>query len=132
MLRILLVEDNAGDRYLAQLALDEIGVAADIDCVVDGAAAWTLLTQIAQGIRPRPDLVLLDINVPLVDGTEILARIVAEPRLADLPVVMLTTSNAPRDRDACTRLGAAAYLVKPCAYDDFLVLMRQAVALARL
>ncbi len=48
-----------------------------------------------------------------------------------LPVVMLTTSNAPRDRDACARLGAAAYLVKPCDYDDFLILMRQAVALAR-
>lgn len=130
-LRILLIEDNPGDRYLVELSLSEIGVDAEVECITDGESACDHLMRIADGSAPGPDLMLLDINLPRVDGIGILTRIAKEPRLAHLPVVVLTTSNARRDREACLGFGAVAYLVKPCDYDDFLALMRQAVALAR-
>lgn len=113
--RILLVEDDAADAELVRRALRAGGRAYEVGHVRDGAEALDYLTRRGDRFRdaPQPDLVLLDLNMPRVDGRETLRRIRAAPELHGLPVVVLTTSEVERDIDDCRRLGADSYVTKP-------------------
>ena len=106
-IRILLVEDNADDAELTTWALAQVGL-RDVAVAWDGAQA---LASLQAG--PLPDLVLLDLKLPLVDGLEVLARMRSDPALKGIKVVVLTSSENPLDKAACRALGVTAYLGKP-------------------
>jgi CheY-like chemotaxis protein len=125
VVELLLVEDNAGDVELTREALDEAKVRNRLHVVSDGVEALAFLRR--EGpyhTAPRPDLVLLDLNLPRMDGREVLAEIKADPMLRTIPAVVLTTSEAERDILSAYRLHANAYIVKPVDLDQFLGVVR--------
>ena len=121
-LMILLVEDDDGHASLVQRNLKRAGVANQIVRVKDGQEALDYLrSQGAFAGRPdgAPLLLLLDINMPRVDGVGVLKAVKADPALARLPVIMLTTTDDPREVDRCYQLGCSVYVTKPVQYQDF-------------
>jgi CheY-like chemotaxis protein len=118
---ILLVEDNPADVVLIYDALTNQGLKAQLFVAKDGAEAIKLLDQIDDSVFPCPELVILDINLPKVPGFEVLSRIRASPRCANIPVAVFTSSDAPSDRQEAARRGATAYLVKPTSLEEFLL-----------
>ena len=124
-LEILLVEDNPGDIRLAREAILEAGLVCQLHSVTDGVLALHFLRREAgfEGV-PRPDLVLLDLNLPRKSGREVLAEIRRDPALRDLAVVVLTTSNSDRDvLDGGDPL-RSRYFTKPTDLDRLIDLMR--------
>lgn len=107
---ILLAEDEAADAHLVRLAFKASHIRADIHHVPDGQAALDFLRDAG---NPRPDLILLDLNMPRMNGIECLVALKRDPALADIPVVILTTSAAERDIAATQAAGAAAFITKP-------------------
>lgn len=120
---LLLVEDDPDDEMLTLAALEEHRILNTCVVVRDGAAALEYL--LGDDDRPRPSVVLLDIKLPKVDGLEVLRRVRAEPRLATLPIVMLTSSNEERDLVRSYRLGANSYIRKPVDFDQFAAAVRE-------
>ncbi|MBA3845340.1 MAG: response regulator [Planctomycetes bacterium] len=117
---VLIVDDNPNDIDLLQIALDDAGLHPDIRSAADGRAAIAVLRHIAEDDHSwRPDVVVLDLNMPIANGHEVLAYIRSDPRLTALPVLVLTTSDAPSDRQRCLAQGAQAYLVKPRRFSEF-------------
>jgi len=112
---ILLVEDEKTDAYLVKWAMEENRVMTDFHQAFDGYEALAFLRRLAPHFLevPRPDLILLDLNMPRMGGLECLAAIKQDPSLSDIPVVMLSTSYAEGDRIASRNLGAADYFTKP-------------------
>jgi CheY-like chemotaxis protein len=122
---ILLVEDNAGDVRLTREALREARVDVELAAVPDGEEALEFLRMEGRHAdAPRPDLVLLDLNLPKRNGLEVLEDIKRDPRLRGLPVIMLTTSSAAADIAACYERGVNSYIVKPLDLDDFTSVVR--------
>jgi chemotaxis family two-component system response regulator Rcp1 len=122
---ILLVEDNPGDARLVVEALKEDGVAKHLTVVQDGAAALEFLR--GQGKcrdAERPDLVLLDLNLPGKNGRQVLCEMKGDPDLRRIPVVILTTSNAEADILESYDLHANCYIVKPVDLPQFLRVVR--------
>jgi two-component system, chemotaxis family, response regulator Rcp1 len=117
---MLLVEDNAGDVRLTREALREGNLAVELTAVADGEQALAYLRGEGEhaGAR-RPDVILLDLNLPKKNGLEVLEEIKADPGLRRLPVIMLTTSASARDVAACYDRGVNCYVVKPLDLDDF-------------
>lgn len=116
---ILLVEDSADDEALTLRALARSGVANEVEVVRDGAEAIDRLTGPGSEGRPVPELVLLDLKLPRVDGLEVLRRLRAHPRTALLPIVILTTSQEESDRLEGYRLGVNSYIRKPVDFSQF-------------
>ncbi len=117
---ILLVEDNPGDIRLTQEALAEVKVRHRLHVVTDGEAALEFLFR--KGRYPkavRPDLILLDLNLPRRNGREVLEQIKQDPDLKLIPVLVLTTSGSPLDVRAAYSLHANSYIVKPRDLDQF-------------
>ncbi len=122
---ILLVEDNLADVRLAQEALKEVQAPHRLTVARDGAAAEALLSGPLPGAAvPRPDLILLDLNLPRKDGRELLEMIKADPQLRRIPVIILTTSCAQDDVAAAYDLNANAFVRKPMSIDSFIELIR--------
>ena len=124
--RILLVEDNPGDARLAQEALKEAKVANELFWVDDGVKAMEFLRR--QGeyeTVPRPDVILLDLNLPRMDGREVLAEIKSEESLKKIPVVVLTVSEAEEDILKSYNLHANCYITKPLDLDRFMQVVKQ-------
>lgn len=122
---LLLVEDSAADARLVREALSENDMDVDLRVARDGAEALELLFGAAGGpTRLVPDLILLDLNLPGVDGLHVLERLKADPRLRQIPVVVLTTSAAARDVGAAYDLHANSYVVKPVNFLEFVQAMR--------
>jgi CheY-like chemotaxis protein len=120
MAEILLAEDNPADVYLIREALKEHGVGCTLRTAADGK---DVLTLIASGDGSwSPDLIILDLNLPRHDGIEILQRVRATKAIAKVPVVVLTSSDSPRDRMIANELGASRYLRKPSNLEEFLEL----------
>ncbi|WP_144124219.1 response regulator [Catellatospora sichuanensis] len=115
-LRILLVEDDAGDALLVADALDTFGLAESIFHVEDGDQALTFLQDASS---PRPDLVLLDLNLPRVSGHTVLSAVKNDQRLSTIPVVVFSTSSNPDDVQASYGSHANAYVVKPQDIDGY-------------
>ncbi len=123
---ILLVEDEPADVHLVRLALREGRVLCNLRHAADGIEALELLRQRdGADAMPRPDLILLDLNMPRMNGREFLAEMKADPALTSIPVVVLTTSDVERDIVASYRLGAAGYITKPVDMDQFCDVIRQ-------
>jgi PAS domain S-box-containing protein len=122
---ILLVEDDPGEVLLAREALHTGAASCHLTVVADGVEAMALLRQ--EGVfaqAPRPDLVLLDLNLPRKDGRQVLAEIKGDPALLTIPVVILTTSSAEEDVLQSYRLHANAFITKPTDVDEFLRAVR--------
>jgi chemotaxis family two-component system response regulator Rcp1 len=117
---ILLVEDNPADVLLIHQSLTEHGMKPQLFVARDGDEAIKLLEQIDNSVVPCPELVILDINLPKKTGFEVLRSIRASVKCAKVPVAVLTSSNALRDRQQAARLGATVYLVKPNDLTEFL------------
>lgn len=117
---ILLVEDNLGDVRLTQEAFRNVAPSLRLHVASDGVEALAFLKQ--EGVHsdaPRPDLILLDLNLPKMDGREVLVRIKADEDLKSIPTVILTTSDAAADVAESYRLQANCYLSKPVQLDAF-------------
>jgi CheY-like chemotaxis protein len=124
--RFLLVEDEDDHAELVMMALAENRVANKVDRVADGAEAIQFLFQeVKTGIRPRPDVILLDLKLPLVNGHEILQRVKQDPTLKTIPVVVLTTSLAEADRLKAYASYANSYLCKPVDFDKFHTMIKE-------
>jgi len=122
-IEILLVEDNPNDAELTMHALRKSNIANQLFHLKDGVAALDFLFGTGQyegrNINNRPKLILLDLNMPKVNGIEVLARIKADELTRKIPVVILTSSREDPDIDKCYLLGANSYLVKPVEFDNF-------------
>lgn len=124
-LQVLLVEDSPGDVRLTIETFRDLSSDIELHVAVDGADAMTFLRQeAAQTDAPRPDLILLDLNLPRMDGREVLAQIKGDANLKTIPTVILTTSEAEADIVKSYELQANAYLNKPVRLDDFERLVR--------
>lgn len=127
-LNILMADDDADDRLLAQEAMNESRVLNELNFVEDGVQLLSYLNgddiYSDRLLYPMPGLILLDLNMPKMDGREALAKIKADPRLRRIPVVILTTSKAEGDMVKGYDLGAASYITKPVTFDALVELMR--------
>jgi two-component system, chemotaxis family, response regulator Rcp1 len=120
-IEILLVEDNSGDVRLTREALGEAHVRNNLSVAKDGAEALAMLRHEPQyGEAPRPDLVLLDLNLPKLDGRQVLAEMKNDPNLRRIPVVVLTTSKAEEDVLRSYDLHANSYITKPVDFEQFI------------
>ena len=125
-IEMLLVEDNPGDVRLIQEALNEGGVTSHIHLAGDGEEAMQFLRRESprySGAR-RPDLILLDLNLPRKSGQEVLEEIKTDPALRRIPVMVLTGSCAPEDLDLVYRLHGNCYIRKPASADQFAEVVR--------
>jgi chemotaxis family two-component system response regulator Rcp1 len=119
-MQILLVEDNPAEVRLAVEALAEAGVDNHLNVVSDGIEALEYLRRTgAHEKAKRPDLVLLDLNMPRMDGREVLREMKGDPALRRIPVVVLTTSHAAEDISKAYSLNANCYVAKPVDLDRF-------------
>lgn len=122
---VLLVEDEAADAHLVRLAFEEGQVLVDLQHVSDGVEAFAFLRrQGAYATVPTPDLILLDLNMPRMDGRQFLQKIKADAALQQLPVVVLTTSDVERDMLDSYTHSVAGFIVKPVNVDDFIKVVR--------
>jgi chemotaxis family two-component system response regulator Rcp1 len=121
-IHILLVEDNEGDIVLAREALREAKIRNRITVITDGEKALEYL--FCNDNNLKPDLILLDMNLPKVNGLEVLAKIKADEALKIIPVVMLTTSTSEQDVMDAYRNYVNCYINKPIALEEFIVVIR--------
>jgi CheY-like chemotaxis protein len=126
MIDILLVEDNPGDVGLARQAIAVGEVAARLHVAKDGGEALDFLYRRgAFALAPRPDLILLDLNMPGIDGRDFLASLRSAPTMSAIPVVVLTGSLADVDIATSYRLNANDYIRKPLNFDQYVELMQK-------
>ena len=126
MIEVLLVEDDPGDVLITREAFAENKVRNHLSVVNDGVNALQFLRREADyASAPRPDLILLDLNLPRMDGYEVLAHIKSDADLQRIPVVVLTTSDAEEDVLRSYDLHANAYVTKPVDFERFLGVVRQ-------
>jgi CheY-like chemotaxis protein len=124
-IRLLLVEDNPGDADLTLETLESGRLRLETAVVTDGEAAVAyLLRKLPYANVARPDLILLDLNLPKLDGREVLAEIRRHDETRRIPVVVLTSSDAERDIVASYELGANCYVTKPVDLADFQAIVR--------
>ncbi|RPI30111.1 MAG: response regulator [Chloroflexota bacterium] len=128
---VLIAEDDPDDRLLVGEALNISGEKCEHYFVEDGRELIDYLCGLGKyqdsALSPRPDLILLDLNMPRLNGRQALKQIKALPNLARIPVVVLTTSSSPEDIQLCYTLGACGYIIKPVSFDDLAQKVRQVV-----
>jgi CheY-like chemotaxis protein len=126
MIKVLLIEDDPGDVLITREAFAENKVRNQLSVVNDGVDALKYLRrEDSYADAPRPDLILLDLNLPRMSGHEVLANIKSDADLQRIPVVILTTSDAEEDVLRSYRLHANAYVKKPVDFERFLGVVRQ-------
>lgn len=124
-IEILLVEDNPGDVKLTEVALREGKILNEMNVVYDGDEAMDFLCQRGKWAdAPRPDLILLDLNLPRKSGHEVLKEIKADENLRHIPIVILTTSHAERDILSTYNNYANCYITKPVDLDQFISVVK--------
>lgn len=131
-IRIFLAEDNPGDVVLIREALREYKVEHSLVHAADGSEAKQYLDSLANlPASELPDILLLDLNLPKCDGDQLLAMFRAHPCCKDTPAIIVTSSNAPKDRDRAAELGASRYFRKPSDLNEYLrlgLIVREVVA----
>lgn len=126
LMEILLVEDDPGDVLMTREAFEDHCVPNNVSVVGDGVSALEFLRKQGPYAKaPTPDLVLLDLNLPKMDGMEVLAVAKGDPMLRHIPVVVLTTSDTQEDVVGSYSLHANAYVTKPVDFDRFVDVVRQ-------
>ncbi len=124
-IEILLVEDNPGDVRLTVEGLKESKVRNNLHVTRDGVEAMAFLRREGQHARAvRPDLILLDLNLPRMDGREVLSELKSDPKLKTIPVVVLTTSRAEQDVLRSYELQANCYITKPVDLEQFISVVK--------
>lgn len=122
-LHILLAEDNRADVFLIREALEEHHINHELHVVEDGSQAIEYVDRMSvNGALPCPDVVLLDMNLPKVEGPQVLSALRRHPACSMTPVIVVSSSDAARDRDEMARLGVSHYFRKPSNFDDFMKL----------
>jgi CheY-like chemotaxis protein len=122
-IRILLAEDNRADIVMVREALKAHKVPHQLDVVVNGEEALSFIARMGKVGEPGcPDILLLDLNLPRADGLDVLREFRRHPACATVPVIIISSSNAPRDREAAGVLDVANYFAKPLSYEAFLEL----------
>jgi CheY-like chemotaxis protein len=125
-IEVLLVEDDPGDVLMTREALEGHKLSNHLHVVNDGEQALAFLKRRKPYAKaPRPDLVLLDLNLPRMDGREVLAEIKSDRGLRSIPVIVLTTSEAEEDILRSYNLHANAYVTKPVDFDKFIAVVRR-------
>ncbi|WP_107070225.1 MULTISPECIES: response regulator [unclassified Streptomyces] len=125
-IEVLLVEDDAGDELMTREAFEDNKIRNTLHVVRDGEEALDFLYRRGDHTDAvRPDLILLDLNLPRYDGRQVLEKIKTDPELALIPVVVLTTSSAEEDILRSYKLHANAYVTKPVDLDQFIAAVRQ-------
>ena len=125
---LLLVEDNPAEARLTREALAECGHADDLKVVEDGQAACDYLHQTnGFGGAKRPNMILLDLNLPKMHGREVLRTIKSDPALSDIPVIVVSNSCSPDDIKESYRLCANSYITKPADIDELFSVIRSLV-----
>jgi CheY-like chemotaxis protein len=125
-INVLLVEDDPGDELMTREAFEDNKIGNTLHVVRDGEEALDFLHRRAQHTgAPRPDLILLDLNLPKYDGRQVLEHIKSDADLSHIPVVVLTTSAAEEDILRSYQLHANAYVTKPVDLDQFIAAVRQ-------
>lgn len=120
MLNVLMVEDNLADALLVREALRAEGLLLEVHAAIDGEQAISFIEKAeSDPAAPAPDIAILDINLPRIDGFEVLRRIRSSPRFQNLPVMVVTSSDSPADRSESSRI-ANGYFRKCPDYDEFL------------
>ncbi len=125
---ILVAEDDEGHAGLIRKNLDRAGIVNPLVHFPDGQAVVDYLFRQGPGPHREPGrafILLLDIRMPRLDGTEVLQRVKADPELCKIPVIMITTTDDPNEVENCHRLGCNNYITKPVEYDDFVHAVRQ-------
>ena len=123
---VLLVDDDPGDTLIIREAFADNKVRNELVCVSDGVEAMRYLRREGEYASAlRPDLILLDLNLPRKDGREVLAEIKGDSELSTIPVVVLTTSHAEEDVLRSYQLHANAYVTKPVDFERFIAVVRQ-------
>ena len=122
---VLMADDDEEDCFLAKEAFEASGVKATFSCVEDGMKLMDYLSKRSRS-KPTglPDLILLDLNMPLKDGREALLEIKSEPALQQIPVVILTTSEEEKDIAFSANAGANSFITKPVTFDEWVEIMR--------
>lgn len=124
-IEILLVEDNPGDARLTQEAFRDVEAKINLHLVQDGAEALAYIRKEGKYADvPRPDIILLDLNLPVKDGREVLAEIKEDPGIKSIPVIILTTSKADEDILKTYNLHANCYITKPVDLEKFFTVIR--------
>jgi CheY-like chemotaxis protein len=123
---ILLLEDEPADAYLVKMALKENKILANLHHVVDGCEGLDFLQKVGKYANvPRPDLILLDLNMPRMNGGEFLTAIKSNPMFSDIPVIVLTTSDVESDVVRSYKLGATSFITKPIDMPQFMAAIHQ-------
>lgn len=126
VVEVLLVEDDPGDVLMTREAFEDYKIANRLSVVYDGVSALEFLRkQGAHAAAPTPDLVLLDLNLPKMDGLQVLSVVKSDPALRHIPIVVLTTSEAEEDIIGSYSLHANAYVTKPVDFERFIDVVRQ-------
>lgn len=119
-IRAVVIEDNAADVYVIREALKHEFGGLELEVFGDGEAAARLMDRLIDYSSPRPDIILLDLNLPRCDGKEVLHKLRQIPGEQKPPVMIITSSNSPKDRDDCLSLGADCYFRKPSELREFM------------
>lgn len=120
VVNVLLVEDSPGDVRLTREAFRDVNPQIELHVATDGIDALAFLSREGTyGAAPRPDFILLDLNLPKLDGREVLSRIKKDPKFSTIPTIILTTSDAEADILRSYELRANCYLTKPVEFDRF-------------
>ncbi|MGI8960567.1 MAG: response regulator [Bryobacteraceae bacterium] len=123
-LRILLVEDSPSDVRLIKEALKQTPLEVQITLARDGVEAMEYLHKSEVGLANRPDMILLDLNLPRKNGSEVLAEVKAAPHLKQIPVLVMTSSRADEDIKQAYSLNANCYITKPANLQDYVDVVR--------
>lgn len=126
-MQILFVEDNPGDVRLAMIALERSGLLAECHHVSDGEAALKFLNQKGETNEDLPDVIVLDLNLPCLDGREVLLAMKQNPRIQNIPVVILTSSDNETDIEWAYKLEASGYFCKPLTVNGFERIIKQII-----
>lgn len=118
--RITLVEDTPSDVFLLRQALSEHGVECMLEVIKDGEQALHYLARLDTGTEAVPDLIVLDISLPRHDGLEVLGTCRTSAALQHVPILVLTSSDSPREQARAEQLGVSDYVRKPILLDDFM------------
>jgi CheY-like chemotaxis protein len=123
MIFVLLVEDNPGDIFLVERALNQHGIRHVLHVIKDGSEAVNFVARMGKEDEvPCPDVMLLDLNLPSVSGPQILAEVRQRPECVEMPVIAVTSSDAPQDRAQLAALGVAHYFRKPSNLEGYMQL----------
>ena len=120
--KVVLADDDKDDQEVFQDALSETNIPADLKTVDNGQE---LIDHLKDPTEPNPDIIFLDINMPVKDGKEVLAEIKSDENLKEIPTVMLSTSDNPKDVDDTFNAGANLYVRKPFSFRSFIIILKK-------